>query len=83
MRGAESQYNCVGIKPGINFKKRDEVCGRAPGVVEVGECEGSLARPILAKIAAQQGLLEEALDVHRINMDKALGLLSNSVNSEQ
>ena len=61
MRGAESQYNCVGIKPGINFKKRDEVAERAPGVVEVGECEGSLARPILAKIAAQQGLLEEAV----------------------
>jgi hypothetical protein len=29
--------------------------------VNIGECEGSKARPILAKIAAQHGLLEEAV----------------------
>ena len=60
MRAAESQYNCGTITPGISFKKRDGLVGRSIGVVEVGECEGSLARPILAKVAAQQGMLEEA-----------------------
>jgi sphingomyelin phosphodiesterase len=61
MRAAESQFNCGTITPGISFKKRDETVERALGVVEVGECEGSQARPILAKIAAQQGVLEEAV----------------------
>lgn len=60
IRAAESQYNCNTIKPGISFKKRDETVERALGEVEVGDCEGSRARPILAKIAAQPGLLEEA-----------------------
>ena len=31
------------------------------GVVEVGECEGSRARLIFAKLAAKHGLLEEAV----------------------
>jgi len=30
-------------------------------VVEVGECEGSILRPILAKLAARDGLLEDAV----------------------
>lgn len=60
IRAAESQYNCATITPGISFKKRDEVVERTLGSVEVGECEGSRARPILAKIAAQHGILEEA-----------------------
>lgn len=61
MRAAESQYNCNTIKPGISFRKRDEVMERSEGIVEVGECEGSILRPILAKLAAKDGLLEEAL----------------------
>jgi sphingomyelin phosphodiesterase len=60
IRAAESQYNCGTITPGISFKKRDEFAERSLGTVEVGECEGSQARPIIAKIVAQQGMLEEA-----------------------
>lgn len=61
IRAAEAQYNCATITPGINFRKRDEVIERSMGIVEVGECEGSLLRPILAKLAARDGLLEEAV----------------------
>jgi sphingomyelin phosphodiesterase len=61
IRAAESQYNCATITPGIHFRKRDEVVERSQGVIEVGECEGSILRPILAKLAAQDGLLEEAV----------------------
>jgi sphingomyelin phosphodiesterase len=60
IRAAESQYNCGTIKPRISFKKRDEVVERALGTVESGICEGSRARPILAKIVAQHGMLEDA-----------------------
>ena len=63
MRAAESQYNCGTITPGINFRKRDggDVLERSEGVIEVGECEGSILRPILAKLAAKQGVLEDAV----------------------
>jgi sphingomyelin phosphodiesterase len=61
MRAAESQYNCATITPGINFRKRDEILERSAGTIEMGECEGSLLRPILAKLAAQDGLLENAV----------------------
>ncbi|KAF7872568.1 hypothetical protein EAF04_003488 [Stromatinia cepivora] len=68
MRAAESQYNCATIQPGIHFRKRsegDETLERRIGdVVENfgGDCEGSAIRPILTKLAAQQGLLESALE---------------------
>jgi sphingomyelin phosphodiesterase len=62
IRGGEGQYNCAAITPGIHFRKRDEVVERSEGgALEVGECEGSILRPILAKLAAKDGLLEEAV----------------------
>jgi sphingomyelin phosphodiesterase len=61
MRAAQSQYNCAEITPGINFKKRDEQLMRLEGRVHEAECEGSRGRPILAKLAARNGLLEEAV----------------------
>lgn len=66
LRAAESQYNCATITPGISFKKRSEgkLERRIGDVVEAygGDCEGSMIRPILAKLAAQEGLLESALE---------------------
>lgn len=60
IRAAQSQYNCGTITPGINFRKRDEILERTSGKIEGNVCEGSLVRPILAKIVAQHGLLEDA-----------------------
>jgi sphingomyelin phosphodiesterase len=63
MRAAESQYNCATITPGINFKKRDEgAVTRAEGVIGMGECEGSMLRPIIAKIVAKNGVLEDGYE---------------------
>jgi sphingomyelin phosphodiesterase len=69
MRAAQSQYNCATITPGINFKRGlDGVGKRDPGVVPgVGECEGSILRPILAKLAANDGLLEEGVVKAQLN----------------
>jgi sphingomyelin phosphodiesterase len=63
MRAAQAQYNCATITPGISFKRDLEGVGKRDfgAVPEVGECEGSLLRPILAKLAAKDGLLEEAV----------------------
>lgn len=66
MRAAQSQYNCATITPGINFKKRDEESeggsNRWEGTIKKeSECEGSKTRPILAKLAAMDGVLEEAV----------------------
>jgi sphingomyelin phosphodiesterase len=61
MKAGQAQYNCVPITPGINFVKRDEQSLRFPGHVHETECQGSRARPILAKLAAREGMLEEAL----------------------
>lgn len=72
LKAAESRYNCATIKPGISFRKRSEEEGEGDGrlerrigdVVEAteAECEGSMIRPILAKMAAQEGLLESAFE---------------------
>jgi sphingomyelin phosphodiesterase len=62
LRAAESAYNCGVLKPGINFSKRDEGLERFPGHVEENVCEGSRLRPIIAKLAARDGLLEDALE---------------------
>jgi sphingomyelin phosphodiesterase len=63
MRAAQAQYNCATITPGISFKRDLEGVGKRDvgAVPDVGECEGSLLRPILAKLAAKDGLLEEAV----------------------
>jgi sphingomyelin phosphodiesterase len=61
MRAAEAQYNCATVTPGINFRKRDEGLERLPGIVEERVCDGSRIRPVLSKLAARDGLLEEAL----------------------
>ena len=67
MRAAEAQYNCATITPGISFKKRDlengdGVLRRAVGeALDGGECEGSLMRPILVKLAGHEGVLEQAV----------------------
>ncbi|KAI9640694.1 hypothetical protein NHQ30_011003 [Ciborinia camelliae] len=65
MRAAESQYNCATITAGIHFRKRSEgddtLERRVGNVMEVDDCEGSMIRPILAKLAGQEGLLERAL----------------------
>lgn len=76
MKAAESQYNCATITPGISFRKRDEEGGRLErrigDVVEAygGDCEGSMIRPILAKLAAQEGLLESALKKAKLKARK-------------
>lgn len=59
LRAAQSQYNCAVLEAGIHFSKRGEELERSLGHVEKDVCEGSLARPILAKIIATHGLLEE------------------------
>ncbi|KAE8441924.1 hypothetical protein EG329_004182 [Mollisiaceae sp. DMI_Dod_QoI] len=72
MRAAQSQYNCATITPGINFKKREEdgVVERSEGKIELGECEGSLIRPMLARLAALDGLLERAVEEARVKFRK-------------
>lgn len=76
MKAAESQYNCATIKPGISFKKRSEGSERLErrigNVVETlgGDCEGSVIRPILTKLAAQEGLLESALEMAKMKARK-------------
>lgn len=61
MRAAEAQYNCATVTPGIHFRKRDEGLERLPGIVEESVCDGARLRPLMAKLAARDGLLEEAL----------------------
>jgi sphingomyelin phosphodiesterase len=62
LRAAQSHYNCATIKPGINLKRTaDGGVARSEGTIEIGECEGSLMKPMLARIVAQDGLLERAL----------------------
>lgn len=51
LRAAESQYNCVTITPGIDFRKRDGSIGKK---VESGECSGSKAKSILSALVGQQ-----------------------------
>jgi sphingomyelin phosphodiesterase len=62
LRAAQSQFNCGVLEAGIHFSKRGEELERSLGHVEKDVCEGSLARPILAKIIATHGLLEEGYE---------------------
>jgi sphingomyelin phosphodiesterase len=61
MKAAQSQYNCATITPGINFKRDEQGIVRYEGSLEEGECEGSVTRHIMARLAGKHGLLEEAL----------------------
>lgn len=77
LRAAESQYNCATITAGISFRKRgeegEERLERRMGDVEEAyesDCEGSKIRPILAKLAAQEGLLESALERAKLKARK-------------
>ncbi|KAF7901228.1 hypothetical protein EAF00_003449 [Botryotinia globosa] len=76
LKAAESQYNCATIKPGISFRKRSEGSERLErrigDVAETlgGDCEGSVIRPILTKLAAQEGLLERALEMAKMKAKK-------------
>jgi sphingomyelin phosphodiesterase len=62
MRAAESQYNCATISPGVSFRKRDEGgLERVVGNIEESVCDGARMRPLIAKLAGMDGLLEGAL----------------------
>jgi len=67
LRAARSENNCATVTPGVSFSKRGEVWERGLGIVEADICEGSLMRPIMTKIMAKQGLIEE---VHQRVMGK-------------
>ncbi|KAH8680783.1 calcineurin-like phosphoesterase [Xylariales sp. PMI_506] len=58
LRAAQAQYNCVTISPGVNFKRDTHT-----GALQAGECEASLAIPILSAIAGTDGIaaLQSAL----------------------
>jgi sphingomyelin phosphodiesterase len=60
LRAAQAQFNCVAVTPVITFSKRN-AHGHGHGHAEMGECQGSVARPILAQLAGRQGVLQEAL----------------------
>jgi sphingomyelin phosphodiesterase len=65
LRAAQAQYNCATVTPGISFSKRDalkETDADAEALLERGECQGSVMRPILAKLAGREEMVEEALD---------------------
>ena len=70
IRAAEAQYNCATVTPGINFRKRDEGLERLPGVVEERVCDGARLRPLLSKLAARDGLLEEMLEKVQVKYRK-------------
>jgi len=59
LRAAESQYNCVTVTPGIDFKKakRD---GSATARGQDSECHGSKAKEILAGLVGQQAEIVNA-----------------------
>ncbi|KAG9952538.1 acid sphingomyelinase, partial [Aureobasidium melanogenum] len=57
LRAAESQYNCVTIKPGINFKKRD--LGANPAHSD--ECDGSAGAKILSVLTDNIGVFQQVL----------------------
>jgi sphingomyelin phosphodiesterase len=62
LRAAEAQYNCATVTPGISFKKRDEgSLERSLGHIEESVCDGARLKPLLNRLAARDGLLEEAL----------------------
>ncbi|PQE07523.1 Acid sphingomyelinase protein [Rutstroemia sp. NJR-2017a BBW] len=60
LRAAESQYNCVTISPGVNFKhkhKREE-----ESVAHVDSCDGSVAASSLGASAVDVSVLKAALE---------------------
>lgn len=57
LRAAESQYNCVAITPGINFRKRD-VAGEQ---LHSQECSGSVAASIVSDFANDVTAFKSAL----------------------
>ncbi|THV83002.1 sphingomyelin phosphodiesterase [Aureobasidium pullulans] len=58
LRAAEAQYNCVTIKPGVNFKKRD----LAADITHSDECDGSAGAKILGALTENIGAFQEALE---------------------
>lgn len=60
MRAADARYNCITIKPGVNFKRDNSSIsdGGADGHGHVGECDGSQAAPILSSISTSTDGLE-------------------------
>lgn len=40
------------------------------GIIEMGECEGSLMKPMLARLVAKDGLLERALEQVKLKARK-------------
>lgn len=57
LRAAESQYNCVAIEPGVNFKKRD-----VQDALHTDECDGSAGAKILGALTKDIGVLERVLE---------------------
>jgi sphingomyelin phosphodiesterase len=63
LRAAQAQYNCATVTPGISFSKRGVAEEAEEEVlVERGECEGSVMRPVLARLASRKELVEDALE---------------------
>jgi sphingomyelin phosphodiesterase len=60
LRAAQAQYNCATVTPGINFSKRDAL--ETEVLVERDECEGSIMKPILTRLAGRKEMIEEALE---------------------
>jgi sphingomyelin phosphodiesterase len=71
LRAAESQYNCVTVKPGVNFKKRDIAAELAHG----DECDGSAGAKILGVITENIPTFEQILQ-----KQLGTGFMSETVN---
>ena len=71
LRAAEAQYNCVTIKPGVNFKKRD----LAADITHSDECDGSAGAKILGALTENIGAFQEALE-----KQLGAGFMSETVN---
>jgi sphingomyelin phosphodiesterase len=71
LRAAESQYNCVTITPGVNFKKRD----LATDLTHSDECDGSAGAKILGVISDNIPTFEQILQ-----KQLGAGFMSETVN---